>query len=365
MNFGLSQPARSRLSSAVAALAILLPSALHAQWKPQNSGTAASFRGMSVVDDQVIWISGTGATFAWTNDAGKTWHPGRVPAAGSYDFRAVHAISLDTAVVMVSAQDTALIYRTTDRGATWTLQYRNEAKGAFMDGMAFFDSHHGLAVGDPMNGRFVILETTDGGQRWSRIPDAGLPAALPGEGAFAASGTSMVTCGPRDVWLGTGGAATSRVFHSADGGRNWSVVNVPIKAGAAAAGIFSLACRDAHHLIAVGGNYSRPDASAVTVARSDDGGATWIASAPQAATGFLSGVAYLDQPPARSRLIAVGTEGTAFSFDSGTTWSSLDTLSLNVVMSGRNGTAWAAGARGNVATLTDFHTGVKINKRLP
>jgi len=351
--------------SAMITLSVVVASTAQAQWSPQNSGTDASFRGMSVVDNNIVWISGTRATFAWTNDAGRSWHPGKVAAANSFDFRAVHAFSLDTALLMVSAQDTALIYRTTDRGRTWMRQYQNISKGAFLDGMAFFDSRHGLAVGDPMNGRFVILETNDGGQHWSRIPDAGLPPALPGEGAFAASGTSLVTCGPKDVWLGTGGAATSRVFHSSDGGWNWSVVDAPIKAGVASAGIFSLACRDRRHLIAVGGNYSKPDASAVTIARSDDGGSTWIPSTPQASTGFLSGVAYFDRGAKGERLIAVGTEGTSFSVDSGVTWSRLDSLSLNVVMSGTDSAVWAAGARGKVATLTGLHTGVKIEKRLP
>jgi photosystem II stability/assembly factor-like uncharacterized protein len=349
----------------VLTLSIALAPVARAQWSPQSPGTDASFRGMSVVGNSTVWISGTKATFAWTDDAGRNWHPGHVAAAGSFDFRAVHAISLDTAVLMVSAQDTALIYRTTDRGATWTLQYQNESKGAFLDGMAFFDSRNGLAVGDPMNRRFLILETKDGGEHWSRIPEAGLPLALAGEGAFAASGTSLITCGPKDVWLGTGGAATSRVFHSSDRGTNWSVVETPIRAGVAAAGIFSLACRDTHHLIAVGGNYSKPDASAVTIARSDDGGSTWNAVAPQPSTGFLSGVAYLDSPATGKRLIAVGTEGTSFSVDSGVTWSRLDSLSLNVVMSANNSAAWAAGGRGKVTTLTGLHTGVKIEKRLP
>jgi photosystem II stability/assembly factor-like uncharacterized protein len=355
--------ALSTLFSAV--LSLTFGATAQAQWSLQNPGTEASFRGMSVVDSNIVWISGTKATFAWTTDGGRSWHPGTVAAAGSFDFRAVHAFALDTALLMVSAQDTALIYRTTDRGATWVLQYRDMSKGAFLDGMAFFDSRHGLAVGDPMNGRFVILETKDGGQHWSRIPDAGLPPALPGEGAFAASGTSLVTCGPRDAWLGTGGAAQSRVFHSSDAGRSWSVVETPISAGVPAAGIFSLACRDTRHLIAVGGNYSRPDASAVTVATSDDGGRTWIATAPQPSTGFLSGVAFIGPRNTGDRLVAVGTEGTSFSTDSGVTWSRLDSLSLNVVMSGADGAAWAAGARGKVAILDGLHTGVKVGKRLP
>lgn len=334
-----------------------------AQWVPQNSGTGASFRGMSVVSDDIVWISGTRGTFAWTGDGGEHWHSGTVAGAGSFDFRAVHAMSLDTALLMVSAQDTALIYRTTDRGATWTRQYSDETKGAFLDAMTFFDSRHGLALGDPMDGRFVVLETSDGGQSWSRIAAAGLPPSLPGEGGFAASGTALISCGSRDAWFGTGGAVRSRVFHSSDGGHTWSVAETPIVAGNAAAGIFSLACDGVGHLLAAGGNYSHPDPAAITVALSDDGGVTWTASEPSPATGYLSGVAYVD-PGAGSRLVAVGTEGTAASLDGGRHWSALDSLSLNVVMASRaptrspassrggSGRIWAAGSRGRVVLLS-------------
>ncbi len=221
---------RFLLRHAALAATLISPAALRAQWTPQASGTTASFRGLSIVDDTTLWASGTRGTFVWTTDGGATWHAGQVPGAASLDLRAVHAVSIDTAYVMVSAQDTARIYKTTDRGQHWTIQYNDESKGAFLDAIAFFDSRHGLALGDPVGGRFVVLETLDGGAHWSRIPDAGLPPSLAGEGAFAASGTSLVVCGPHDVWFGTGGASASRVFRSTDSGRTWSVSETPVMA---------------------------------------------------------------------------------------------------------------------------------------
>lgn len=352
-------PLRRLRRGALLVFPLAFAPAARAQWSIQNPATLASFRGMSIVDSSVVWISGTKGTFSWTADAGHRWHTGQVTGAESFDFRAVHAISLDTVLLMVSSQDTALIYRTTDRGQSWALQYRDASKGAFLDAIAFFDSNRGLTVGDPVNGRFVVLETKDGGQHWARIPDLGLPPSLPGEGAFAASGTALITCGTNDAWFGSGGGATSRVFHSSDGGRSWSVSNTPIRAAAAPAGIFSLACAGRRHLIAVGGNYAKPDPATVTVALSDDAGATWIASRPAPATAFLSGVAYLETAHAQ-RLIAVGTDGTALSLDGGRTWTRQDTLSLNVVMAGSNGRAWAAGANGSVAALNPPHPSANV-----
>ena len=340
----------------VAGLALTLGAAMRAdaQWVAGTSITDASFRGMSVVRPGSVWISGTHGTFAWTDDAGTTWHAGRVSEAGSMDFRAVHAISADTVLLEVSGQDTARIYGTTDRGSTWTLRYHDESKGAFLDAMAFFDSRHGLAVGDPVDGHFVLLETRDGGASWSRAT-AVTPPALAGEGAFAASGTAMIACGPRDAWFATGGSSVSRVFHTSDAGHSWSVAQTPVHAGSAPAGIFSIACSDARHLIVVGGNYAKPDATTVTVARSDDAGTTWVASLPSPATSFLSGVAYVGGTGADRRLVAVGTEGSAYSLDAGRTWSRLDTLSLNVIMSDVHGAAMAAGAGGRVARLAGLN----------
>lgn len=311
-------------------------------------------RGLSVVSDRVAWASGTGGTFLWTDDAGAQWHVGHVPGAASLDFRDVQAVSLDTAFVMVSAQDTARIYRTTDRGAHWTLQYENLEKGAFLDAIAFFDARHALAVGDPIGGHFLVLRTDDAGAHWTRLTDAAVPAALPGDGAFAASGTALVTCGPRDAWFATGGAAISRVFRTHDGGLSWQVSATPVAAGSAPAGIFSVACRDARHGIVVGGNYARPDTSVVVAAVTDDGGASWRASPAASAAGFFSGVALIDAATS-SVIVAVGTEGTALSRDGGAHWTRVDSLSLNAVAvaPGRGAhRVWAVGARGRIVTVS-------------
>ncbi len=76
--------------------------------------------------------------------------------------------------------------------------------------MTFYDGRHGLAVSDPVNGRFRIIATSDGGRSWRVRPATGMPAALPGEAGFAASGTCLVTAG-HEAYLASGGGAVSRV----------------------------------------------------------------------------------------------------------------------------------------------------------
>ena len=77
----------------------------------------------------------------------------------------------------------------------------------------------------------MILATDDSGKTWTKIPDLGMPLALAGEGAFAASGTCLVVQGDSNAWFGTGGGATARVFRSTDRGRTWAVADTPIRAG--------------------------------------------------------------------------------------------------------------------------------------
>ena len=319
-------------------------------------------RGLSVLNKDVIWASGTKGTFLWTNDGGTTWNVGTVPGAESFDFRDVHAVSPDTVYLMAAGQDTARIYKTTDRGKNWTLQYNDTRKGVFLDAIAFRDGTHGVALGDPIDGRFMILRTDNGGASWTQIDSSGLPRALTGEAAFAASGTSLVTHGRTNAWFATGAGATSRLFASNDGGTTWTVYTVPVAANAQSKGIFSIAFWSDTQGVAVGGDYAKPDTTATTVSTTTDGGKTWAASAPSPATGYLSGVATIvgtqDGKSAdnnRVHLIGVGTRGTAVSLDGGKSWALRDTVPLNTVavVPGTR-IVWAVGDRGKIVMRSDL-----------
>ena len=78
--------------------------------------------------------------------------------------------------------------------------------------MDFFPGgKRGLAVSDPVDGKFRIISTDDGGRSWEVLPDDGMPDST-GEFNFAASGDCLVIAG-NHAWFGSGGAA-SRIFHS-------------------------------------------------------------------------------------------------------------------------------------------------------
>src|SRR5205085_4151979 len=118
-------------------------------------------------------------------------------------------------------------------------------KGSFFDAIQFWDAKHGIAVSDPVDGKFLFITTDDGGDTWGEVSPAGVPAALANEGGFAASGSCLAVYGKRDVWFATGGASVARVYHSGDRGKTWQVYETPIRAGAASEGAFSVQFRDA------------------------------------------------------------------------------------------------------------------------
>ncbi len=216
------------------------------RWMPQSSGGTATLRGVSAVSDTVAWASGSGNTILRTSDSGRTWQPLTV-TTDKLDFRDVDAIDARTAFLLsIGTGPASRIYKTTDAGAHWTLQFTNPDPKGFFDAMTYWDADHGIVVGDSVDGRFSIFLTSDGGHAWAPAPADGLPPALPNEGAFAASGTNVTVSGRNDVWFGTGAAAQARVLHSRDRGQTWTIAETPLQSGRTA-GIFSVAFRDTTH----------------------------------------------------------------------------------------------------------------------
>jgi photosystem II stability/assembly factor-like uncharacterized protein len=155
------------------------------------------------VSAKVVWASGTGGMYLETTDGGATWRVAVVPSAEQLDFRGVHGVDNRTAYLLSSGEgDKSRIYKTTDGGSHWALQFTNPDPKGFFDALAFWNARHGTVIGDPVDGRFVILTTDDGGGHWVR--QAG-PAALPNEGAFAASNSCLTVIGTREAWFATGG----------------------------------------------------------------------------------------------------------------------------------------------------------------
>ena len=315
-------------------------------WSLQTSGVTASLRGVQAVSPSVVWASGTSGSWLRSADGGNTWNTGQVPGAGKLDFRALYAADASTVYLMsIGSGDQSRIYKTADAGATWKLLYTNPDPQGFFDGLAFWDAGHGIVIGDAVSGHMAVFTTEDAGQHWTRRET---PPAIEGEGAFAASNTSLALRGAAEAWFATGGKGAARVFHSTDGGRSWTVATTPIRDDSASAGIFSLAFADALHGIAVGGDYNQPAASLHNIAITSDGGRTWTEPYGSPPAGFRSVVQYL---PDAHMWIASGTSGSDVSSDGGRTWRTFDRGAFNAVSFFGRDAGWAVGPKGRIAVI--------------
>jgi photosystem II stability/assembly factor-like uncharacterized protein len=316
-------------------------------WTSQISGVTARLRGVSAVNDRVAWASGSGSTVLRTEDGGASWKKITVTADG-LDFRDIDAIDEKTAYVLsIGNGNASRIYKTTDAGATWTMQFRNDDPKRFLDAMSFWDADHGIVIGDSIDRRFDILLTTNGGQTWTRVSPDIPPPALENEGAFAASGTNIAVYGKKYAWIGLGAAARSRVLHTSDGGRHWKVFETPIKSGPSS-GIFSIAFRDQRHGVIAGGDYQKEREAVDNLAITSDGGATW--SLIKGLSGFRSVVTYL---PGTTSLIALGPLGGDYSTDDGQTWRRIEGPGVDTFSAARRHKfGWGAGAGGFIGRLS-------------
>lgn len=334
------------MRTAIVAIFVFLSSmAAPGQWVKQAVNTTASFRGLSVVNEKVIWASGTGGTVIRTADGGSTWKVMTVPGAEKLDFRDIEAFDANTAYILsIGNGDASRIYKTTDGGTTWKEQFRNENEKAFFDAIACWDRNNCIAMSDPVDGKFLLIETKNG-QSWAVMDNSRIPVAKVGEAAFAASGTCLITQGKNNAFLVSGGT-DARVFRTRDRGKSWQVSDTPMTKGTSGSGIFSIAMFDDKNGVIVGGNYEKPAETPGNLAFTRDDGKIWTAST--GLTGYRSGVAFIDD----RWVIAVGTNGTDLSTDGGNTWKKTGDENLNAVAVDGKRAVWAVGPSGFVVRLS-------------
>ncbi|MFY7887561.1 MAG: WD40/YVTN/BNR-like repeat-containing protein [Spirosomataceae bacterium] len=327
---------------------LLLSFQLTAQWQKQASNTEASFRTVCAVSEKVVWVSGSKGTFLRTTNGGTTWETNQVAGAEKLDFRDIHAFDAKTAVLMSAGeaeQGNAKFFRTEDGGNSWKLVYESNQKGVFFDGIDFWDKQHGIAFSDPIDGKFFILRTNDGGKSWSPVNPVNIPLCQENEAAFAASGTSLLTVGKNQAYICTGGSSFARIFHSNDQGNTWSVVQTTMPAGKTN-GLFGLRFWDKQHGIAVGGDYQEVNKAIPNVLLTADSGKTWQDAPQTNPVGLKEGVALFN----KKTLIAVGPSGTCYSKDFGKSWTIIDKTPYHAISISGNG-IWAVGGKGAIGKL--------------
>ncbi|MEP7089785.1 MAG: oxidoreductase [Nocardioidaceae bacterium] len=323
-------------------------------WRQTVIDTDQSFRGLDAVGRRTAWVTGGSATNGGaglvfrTTDGGRRWKNVSPPHTEGLLLRDVEARSAKVAVVLaIGPGDASRIYRTTNGGTSWDTAFVNHDPAAFYDCMAFYPGgRRGLALSDPVDGRFRILATRDSGRSWSVRSNKGMPEATT-EAGFAASGDCLVTAG-HTAYFGSGGGA-ARIFRSNNFGRTWTATDSTIPAGDSA-GVFALAFRTPRRGIAVGGDFANPANGVDAVAKTLNG-TLWRNTGNL--THLAEDVAYL--PGHRHGLVATGESGavmgTSVSVDGGRHWRLVANVGYHALDCTPDGSCWAAGGNGRVARL--------------
>jgi photosystem II stability/assembly factor-like uncharacterized protein len=318
----------------------------HAQWEIETSNTTADLRGIDNVGGGVAWASGTNGTVLRTEDGGFLWQTCAMPPGAEHlDFRGIQAFNANTAIVMSSGKgDLSRLYKTTDGCHSWKLVFTNPDKDGFWDAIYFDRGRWGWLLGDPVDGMFTLFASDDSGKTWIKQINDSLSADAKTQGAFAASNSSLIGQYVAAMFGsgGSGGAflysltlattcldCSPRALEEYRSGKKntWVREIVPVGEHSDSSGIFSLAKNqylpnhDASHavMIAVGGDYQKPDNPSGTAAFTLDDGKKWTA-AQTPPHGYRSAVAY---DAATKTWITVGPNGTDISTDDGRNWRAL------------------------------------------
>ncbi|MFI5186284.1 MAG: WD40/YVTN/BNR-like repeat-containing protein [Chitinophagales bacterium] len=310
-----------------------------------TSGTKTSLRGLSVVNDNVVWVSGSNGIVGETTNAGKNWKWFTVKGFETKDFRDIEAFDAVTAVV-ISVDEPAYILKTNDGGETWKVVYENKTKGMFLDAMEFWNEQSGVVIGDPINGKFFITRSFDGGSTWQDIPFGNRPAADSGEACFAASGTNIRAL-DRDEAVFVSGGMKSRLFV-----RN-NAFELPIIQGKETTGANSISVYDDNkrkggkRMIIVGGDFNADSSSEKNCFFTEDGGRTW--TPPKIPPhGYRSCVEYLS----KKIILTCGLNGVDYSEDGGKTFAWISREGFHVCRIAKYGPSiFLAGNDGKIGKL--------------
>jgi hypothetical protein len=312
-----------------------------------TSGTKTSIRGLSVVNDNVIWVSGSNGTIGRSSNGGKDWKWIVVKGFEKTEFRDIEAFDATTAIIMNSSdKDPAYILRTVDAGETWTVVYENKTKGMFLDAMEFWNEQAGIVIGDPINGKFFVTRTFDGGRTWQDVPEIHRPVADSGEACFAASGTNVRALDNDEAVFVSGGLRSSAFIRD-------KKIQLPIVQGKETTGANSIAVWDRYkkkggdQLVVVGGDFNDTASTIKNCFYSSDRGKSWKAprNPPH---GYRSCVEYLD----KKNLVACGLTGVDYSIDNANTWRLISKESFHVCRIAKIGTTvYLAGNNGKIGKL--------------
>jgi hypothetical protein len=303
-----------------------------------NSGASVSLRGLSVVNDQVLWVSGSEGTVGLSTNGGTSWKWTRIPHYEKSDFRDIEAFS-DREAIIMGITEPAVVLLTTDGGNSWTTEFEDSSKTAFLDAMDF-SGDHAVVVGDPVGDHIFFAESTDGGKKWNINSPSDLIPTAAGESFFAASGSNIRLLPDGSRVLVSGGKKSCIYFGN-------SRIPLLIAQGTETTGANSIAINpvNTNQAFIVGGDFKHDTVQS--------GNSLLIQFNPFTQKspltpphGYRSCVEYLSE----NQMICCGTSGVDISYDGGLHWKLISDKSFHVCRKSKTGNAvFLAGGQGTIA----------------
>jgi photosystem II stability/assembly factor-like uncharacterized protein len=295
----------------------LFSSGALAQWvnQPATQSFTGNVYSISVVNPQVIWAITADNQLIRTTDGGANWAISSfAPAIGFANAvtNCISAIDANTAWITATGTNPLIsgVFKTTNGGQTWTRQTSAYAFGSDAKNIHFFDSNHGVTMGDPTNGYFEIYTTSNGGQTWNRVPQANLPP--PGTNDASSYGNLFVVSG-NTIWIPVW---DQRILRSDDKGLTWTMLHTGSTQFPIYNMSYGLAFKDLNNGLALSNGELR---------KTTDGGLTWSAVAYTGPVFFF--LTYVPGTPntyVSTGIIPASSPGSSYSTDGGQTWRSLE-----------------------------------------
>jgi len=314
--------------------------------KVLTDSAKTSLRGLSVVNDNIIWASGSKGKVARSTDGGNKFEWFTIKGYEQRDFRDIEAFDANTALIM-AVDSPAVILKTKDGGKSWSEVFHDDRKGMFLDAMSFDDHGNGMVVGDPIDSRLFIAATADHGDKWLALrSEDNEYTAGDGEAFFAASGTNVYIAGSKYkpfICFVTGGT-DSRLFI------NGSPAGLNVIHGNGSQGANSVAVDPTmKKIVIVGGDFSNDSLSKNNIEIfTVDGERLLQAPVQTPPHGYRSCVAFLTT----NVLITCGTTGVDVSMDGGLNWNLISNESYNVCAKAKKGgVVFLAGKDGRIAKV--------------
>ncbi len=318
-----------------------------------STNVKSSLRGLCVVDENIIWASGSNGTVLKSTNGGKSFTTIAVKGFEKKDFRDIEAFDSNTAIIMAIAEP-AYILKTIDGGITWKTVFTDSTKGMFLDAMYFKDANNGIVIGDPisfndfleekkiaptspcinLNGNVAFIATTnDAGNTWQKFTT--LKMLDTGESFFASSG-SNIALNKNKTFFVSGGKQSNLYFNN-------KKFEIPINKGLESTGANSISIEKSNVII-VGGDFKNDSAATNNCVLFNT--KTLQFTQPKTyPTGYRSCVIQLQKGFA----ITCGINGVDMSTNYGMNWKNISKEGFHVVVKAKKGKAvFFAGSKGRI-----------------